>query len=211
MNTTARSVLALLLLLMLAVGCRHRPAPTPPVAQSVIILLPNDQGRPTGSLVVSNAAGSQQLADPYSAVKVGRAGSAPSAPVPVDAAEVQRLFGDTLAFMPAPEARFNLYFQTGGTVLTAESAAELPQIMQAYSERRSTDVTIIGHTDTVGDSRTNYQLALQRAEHIRHSIQALGVSDSATFIESHGENDLLVPTPDEVAEPRNRRVEVIVR
>jgi outer membrane protein OmpA-like peptidoglycan-associated protein len=42
-------------------------------------------------------------------------------------------------------------------------------------------------------------------------IQALGVDKSSIFTESHGATDLLVPTKENVAEPRNRRVEVIVR
>ena len=203
--------IALLVPVLLAGGCRHRPIAAPPPPSSVIILLPNDDGSSSGSLIVSNTSGSQQLTQAYSAVKVNRTDTPPSTPAPVDPSEVQRLFGETLALMPAPEAQFNLYFETGGTALTAESAAELPKIIEAYHQRRSTDVTIIGHTDTVGDSQTNYQLGLQRAQQIKQAIQAQGANGSHIFIESHGENDLLVPTPDNVAEPRNRRVEVIVR
>jgi outer membrane protein OmpA-like peptidoglycan-associated protein len=203
--------IALVLVILLASGCRHRPTPAPPPPSSTIILLPNDDGSSSGSLTVSNAGGTQQLTDAYSSVKVSRANTAPSAPVRVDPSEVQRLFGETLALMPAAEARFNLYFESGGTVLTAESAAELPRIIEAYRARRSTDVTIIGHTDTVGESQTNYQLGLQRAGQISQDLQAQGVKGSDIFIESHGESDLLVPTPDKVEEPRNRRVEVIVR
>ena len=205
---------ALGLVLLLASGCRRRSAPAPPAApamQNIVILLPNDNTSSAGSLVISNAAGVQQLTNAYSAVTVERADSPPSAPVQMDPSQVQRLFGETLAVMPAPEARFNLYFETGGTTLTAESAGELLAIMQAYRERGSTDLTIIGHTDTVGDRRANYQLSFERAEYISQKIQALGVSPPHIFIESHGENDLLVPTPDNVEEARNRRVEVIVR
>jgi outer membrane protein OmpA-like peptidoglycan-associated protein len=129
----------------------------------------------------------------------------------MDPSEIQRLFQSTLSFIPTPEVRFNLYFLLGGTDLTAESVAILPRIFQAYKERRSTDVSIIGHTDTTGDSKSNYRLGLARAEQIRKMIEALGVDGSHIFTESHGEYDLLVPTPANVEEPRNRRVEVIVR
>jgi len=200
---------AIVLLLMVAGGCRHRPAPAPP--QNVIILLPNEDGSSSGSLVVFNHAGSQQLTNAYSKVKVTHADTPPSTPVQVDPAEIQRLFGETLALLPQAEVRFNLYFEFGGTVLTRDSQAELPRILEAYRRRKSTDVTIIGHTDTVGDSQTNYQLGLQRAEQISHEMLAQGVRAADVFIESHGKNDLLVPTLDNVEEPRNRRVEVIVR
>ncbi len=202
-------LVALAMVVLLAGGCTRRVvAPLPAMAR--VILLPNDDGSSSGSLVVTNAAGSQQLSEPYSQVEV-KAGSAPGTPAKIDAGEVQRLFGDTIALIPPGEARFNLYFETGGTQLTAESAAELPKIIEAYRLRRSTDVTIIGHTDTVGDTQSNYQLGLDRAQQISRAIQAAGVSPAHVFIESHGENDLLVPTPDNTEEPRNRRVEVIVR
>jgi outer membrane protein OmpA-like peptidoglycan-associated protein len=34
---------------------------------------------------------------------------------------------------------------------------------------------------------------------------------TALKIESYGEEDPLIPTPDGVAEPRNRRVEIMIR
>ena len=198
---------------LLAMGCRTPPPPSPPpppARQNLIVLLPNEDGT-TGSIVVTNAGGSQQLTEANTALKVERADTAPSKPFPIDPHEVQRLFQSTLSFIPTPEVRFNLYFHTGGTDLTAESEAILPRIFQAYKERRSTDVAIIGHTDTTGGSESNLQLGLARAEHIRKMIEALGVDGSLIFTESHGANDLLVPTPPNVSEPRNRRVEVIVR
>jgi len=204
----------LVLALLLGGGCRHRPAPAPPAPPSVtnmVILLPNGDGGSSGTVVVSNPAGRQQLVDAYSGVTVRAADASPTAPARVDPAVVQRLFGAILTTLPAPEARFNLYFDTGGTTLTKESIAELPEIIEAYRLRKSTDVTIVGHTDTTGDRQSNYQLGLQRAEQISHDIQASGVNASYIFIESHGQNDLLVPTGENVAEPRNRRVEVIVR
>ncbi len=208
-----KNILAIALVpaVLLAGGCAHRRIAAPPPPSNVIILLPNDDGSSSGSLTVSNTAGTQQLTQAYSAVKVSRVDAAPSTPAPMDPGEVQRLFGQTLALMPQPEARFTLYFDSGGTVLTAESAAELPQIIEAYRQRRSTDVTIIGHADTVGDSESNYRLGLQRAEQIRQEIQARGVDGAHIFTESHGEKDPLVPTRDGIDEPRNRRVEVIVR
>ena len=38
-----------------------------------------------------------------------------------------------------------------------------------------------------------------------------GLDASLMVVTSHGEADLLVPTPDETPEPRNRRVEIAVR
>lgn len=210
---SARVILAGLTLGVVLLGCRHKapPPPPPPALQNLIVLLPDEDGVSSGALVMSNAGGVQQLSQPYSGLKVERADTAPSAPFPVAESEVKRLFQDALSGIPAAESRFNLYFLAGGTALTPESEEQLPVVLQAYRDRQATDVTIIGHSDTVGDRQANHELALKRAERIRERLQALGVDPAHLFTASHGEGDLLVPTADEVSEPRNRRVEIIVR
>ncbi len=212
MSVSKTMSFALLLGALFAVACRAPapPPPPPPALQNLIVLLPNEDGT-SSSIVVTNGGGSQQLTEPNTALKVERADAAPSKPFAMAPSEIQKLFQSTLSFIPAAEARFNLYFLSGGTELTPESAASLPQIYQAYKDRHSTDVAIIGHTDTTGKSESNFRLGLARAEQVAKMIEALGVSRSHIFTESHGANDLLVPTRDNVSEPRNRRVEVIVR
>jgi outer membrane protein OmpA-like peptidoglycan-associated protein len=125
--------------------------------------------------------------------------------------EVTRVFGEALVAQPTAPARFVLYFQQGTEQLATESRALLPAVLEAITKRRSTDVGIVGHTDTVADHQFNYQLGLQRADRVRRELQALGADVSILVVDSHGEDDLLVQTPDGIPEPRNRRVEVTVR
>ena len=77
--------------------------------------------------------------------------------------------------------------------------------------RVAPDVTVIGHTDTTGDAASNAALGLQRASLIRDLLLQAGLDGAVVDVRSHGESDPLVPTDDNVAEARNRRVEVIVR
>jgi len=133
------------------------PPPPPPAPRNLIVLLPNENGAGGSSIVVTNAGSSQQLKDANSAINVERADSAPSKAFAMDPSEIQRLFHDTLSLLPTPEARFNLYFLAGRTGLNAESRAILPNIYEAYKERHSTDVSIIGHTDTTGDEKSNFR------------------------------------------------------
>ena len=213
MNVRELSVSFLLLGLSLAAGCRHPApvaAPPPPALQNLVVLLPNEDGS-TGSIVVSNAAGSRQLTEANTAVNIERTDAAPGQPFLMQPDEMKRIFGSTIAFLPSAEERFTLYFSLGGTQLTAESTDLLPRIAEAYKARGSTDVAIIGHTDTTGDKAGNFRLGLARAEEVGRLIEALGVNRAHLSTESHGAGDLLVPTGENVAEPRNRRVEVIVR
>ena len=63
----------------------------------------------------------------------------------------------------------------------------------------------------MGESDYNEQIALQRARSVAEIIRNAGIQVQALTIESHGERNLLVPTPDNTPEPRNRRVEITVR
>jgi outer membrane protein OmpA-like peptidoglycan-associated protein len=194
--------------LVLAVGCA--PKRVSVAKQNVFVLLPEPEGNPSG-IVVKNAAGAQVLSQPYQAVRVERADVSPSAPFTLDPAEVKRLFGAALDVLPAPEVQFLLYFDEDKDVLTAESEAQLPAIMNAIRERHSTAITVTGHTDTMGDSQYNYELGMKRAQRVAGILLGQGVKESDLFVSSHGDSDLLVKTARGVAEARNRRVEVIVR
>jgi outer membrane protein OmpA-like peptidoglycan-associated protein len=54
-------------------------------------------------------------------------------------------------------------------------------------------------------------LALERATTMAEQLKQLGLQDAVLTVESHGERNLLVKTPDDTTEPRNRRVEITLR
>ena len=117
--------------------------------------------------------------------------------------------GDTA--LPRPPARFILYFPHDHVELTRESRAKVREVIRTIKEHTPVDVSVVGHTDRVGTRRYNYRLSLERARAVASYLIAEGVDPSILAIDSHGENNPLVPTGDEVSEPRNRRVEVTVR
>jgi peptidoglycan-associated lipoprotein len=201
-------------------ACRHA-APVaqtaPPVAAPVmaphtlVVLLPDPDSKATGLSVV-NAAGAQTLNVPYQAVTIDRGGGAPSAPFAFDQPAVRSAFGPLLDALPTREVSFLLHFDlNNGTTLTAGSQAILADVLRSVRDRHSTDISVIGHTDTMGTPEANRQLGLLRAQTVAALLRQQGAATSDVFIESHGEADLLVPTERGRDEPRNRRVEVIVR
>jgi len=207
-------------LLLFAFGCTPKqaqvPAPAPAPAtvspqpkQNLIVLLPEADAKPTG-ITITNAAGTQTLNQPYGAVRVERPDTAPTS-FAIDEAEVRRRFGSILDAVPAPEVVFTLYFAGDANVLSVESQAEIPAILKAIRERRSTSISVIGHTDTTASPQYNYQLGLRRAEGVAAILRANGVDSSALLIASHGETDLAVKTLQGVSERLNRRVVVTVR
>jgi outer membrane protein OmpA-like peptidoglycan-associated protein len=116
-----------------------------------------------------------------------------------------------LAAMPPAAAHFTLYFQEGGTKLTPESEPVLKQVFAEIAQRPGAEVQITGHTDTVGQEGDNDTLSLKRAREIREALIAQGLNPTISRAVGRGERELLIPTPDATAEPKNRRVEITVR
>jgi outer membrane protein OmpA-like peptidoglycan-associated protein len=73
------------------------------------------------------------------------------------------------------------------------------------------DVVVVGHTDTMGTLAANAELGMRRATMVRNMLIDAGLDATTIEVTSHGEGDLLVRTPDETPEPRNRRVEISVK
>lgn len=204
------SVTGALLAASVALACAPQRVQAPtPQPQTLVVALADEAGSP-GRVIVSNAAGSVELDGTGVATRISGT-TAPTPAAVMDDATVQKIFGATLSDLPRPIQRFNLYFQLQSDELTDESRALLPEIVRAVSERPVPDVTVIGHTDTTGASAANYELGLKRASAIRALLVSSGVSDALVEVASHGEADLLVATPDDTAEPRNRRVEITVK
>jgi len=199
---------------VVACACHSKPAPPPappPPIPDMVALLPDPETKTLGRAVVSSPrGGSVELTDERHTTRVG-IGQNPVAPFTISEAAVQRLFGDALAAQPPAPRQFLLYFESGTNQLTPESDKRLPEILAFVKSRPAPDVTVVGHTDTTGTARANIELGRSRANMIRDRLVATGLDASLVSVASHGEADLLVPTPDETPEPLNRRVEVSVR
>ena len=174
--------------------------------QSYVALIPSPDGS-LGKVTVQGQKGQQQLSRAQQGVLLD--GSQP--PFDVSPEQLQRDFGAAMRARPAMPEQFLLYFETGGSELTPDSKALLQRIVQVALARTSVDMSVIGHSDTQGAADANEALALTRAKAIAEQLRGLGLANTTMVIESHGERNLLVPTPDETAEPRNRRVEITLR
>jgi len=195
--------LAVVLLPVLMAACGGVP-------KNVVVLLPDEDGK-VGIVEVSNADASRRLTEAHQAVGLHGPGRAPGEIVALPRQEVDKVFARAFAAQPEPPERFILYFESGTTRLTSNSEQQLPKILRAIERRKAPEIEVSGHTDTAGSSEANRKLARARAETVRDAIVAIGVDAGRIAVSSHGENNPLIPTPDGVAEPRNRRVEAVVR
>lgn len=191
----------LLMLIVFASGCAAR--------KDMVILVPDPEGR-TGSITVTNQAGTVAIETPNHATTISNSNVIPAPPERIEKAEIDKQFSEALSIQPKQSRHFILYFEKD-TQLTAESGKLIPDILQSVRERNSVDISVVGHADTVGSRDFNMALSRKRAESVRALLVDQGVETSNITTTSHGKENPLIKTEDNVNEPRNRRVEVIVR
>lgn len=178
-------------------------------ARETVVLLPMPDGKPSAVVIAPRQGGEVVLAKAGMAVDVS--GETAGATYTLTEDRIKERFDPALKSLPDAPERFLLYFQSGTTDLLTESLALLPDVLQSVKTRQSTDVSVVGHADREGNRAWNFTLSKQRAEKVSGLLKQMGLDPDIMEITSHGEENPLVPTADNVAEPRNRRVEVIVR
>jgi len=95
--------------------------------------------------------------------------------------------------------------------VTPESARLIDSILSATEKRNSSDISVVGHADTAGDEDYNLKISQRRALAVGSLLVEQGVQRDFIRTTSHGEGNPLIKTEDNVSEPRNCRVEVVVR
>jgi outer membrane protein OmpA-like peptidoglycan-associated protein len=193
---------------MIAAVLLFREAPPQAAIEETVVVLPGPGGG-SGTVVVKRGGEQQVLNQPYAASRIK--GDSPPQAARSSESEVREMFAATLGALPGRPASFMLYFVIGKDELTDESRAQLEKVLADMKARPVPDVAVIGHTDTVGSMDANDALSLQRAVRVKEILAGAGMDATRIQVSGRGERELLVPTADNVPEPRNRRVEISVR
>jgi outer membrane protein OmpA-like peptidoglycan-associated protein len=145
-------------------------------------------------------------------LRIAPATAAPSQPQPQSQWTAPVHAAAAAAPVSAPAISLTVQFTNGSAQLTPQAIQTLDNLGRALSNQALTAYRfrIEGHTDTVGTREYNRELSDRRAAAVvdyiasnfhvdRNRIEAIGM----------GEDGLLIPTPDQTPEPRNRRVQVV--
>ena len=179
-----------------------------------VVLLPQEDGTPS-AVQVDSGASTEKLSHPYQRV-VAPFGKPPRVD-DADPAAIVQAFQSLYAVRPDKPQRFTVHFDRGVAGLTAASQATFVELFSSAQQRPGADIMVIGYTDTVGGDADNNLLSQQRAEEVRTLLMQaqLFVMHQVPLgrIEcvGRGERSLAVRTDDEIDEPRNRRVEILLR
>jgi outer membrane protein OmpA-like peptidoglycan-associated protein len=104
--------------------------------------------------------------------------------------------------------RLNVTFNSGSAVLSSSSSSEIARIARDITAGAST-VTIVGHTDSQGDSGSNLTLSRNRAKAVYDALIAQGVNASLLKYEGRGENSPIASNDTAEGRRQNRRTELV--
>ncbi len=105
---------------------------------------------------------------------------------------------------------FTVFFEFDRAAISSDADRVLIQAAETAKAGVFTRIRATGHTDTVGTARYNMALSIRRANAVRDVLVREGIPATQIVVVGRGETQLLVPTPDNINEPRNRRVEIVI-
>jgi outer membrane protein OmpA-like peptidoglycan-associated protein len=114
-----------------------------------------------------------------------------------------------VAAAPSVPHSYLVFFDFNKSDLTSQAVSIVDQAAANAGPAKVTQLTVTGHTDTVGSDAYNMRLSRRRAESVAAQLEKDGIASSEIQIVAKGKRDLLVPTADGVKEPQNRRVQIV--
>lgn len=115
---------------------------------------------------------------------------------------------------PAPAAveHVNLagdaLFATGLATLTPAARASLDKLLSEREDRTYTQITVTGHTDSVGNDAANLALSKRRAETVAGYLKAHGLNAQTVSVSGRGSADPVASNATAEGRASNRRVDI---
>jgi outer membrane protein OmpA-like peptidoglycan-associated protein len=110
---------------------------------------------------------------------------------------------------PPPFVLTGINFDTGKATIRPESLPRLDVVFEFLQHKKSARVEISGHTDNVGNPRTNKTLSAKRAGSCRAYLISKGIEGSRITAVGHGAEKPVAPNDTEENRQMNRRIEVV--
>ena len=101
----------------------------------------------------------------------------------------------------------NIFFETNKYSLLPESKVELDQLIRFLKDNPSVSIEIGGHTDAVGDEKSNLLLSMNRARTVYEYLGRQGVPATRLSFKGYGESKPVGENNTEEGRQLNRRTE----
>ena len=104
-----------------------------------------------------------------------------------------------------------LTFETGSTTLTAESKAQIDNVVAILNAYPAVKVKVGGYTDNVGDPQANLDLSGNRATKVMEAIVRGGIAADRVEAEGYGDQFPVADNATDEGRALNRRTSVSIR
>ena len=202
-------ILGMLGVALLGACAQQPPRNTGP--NVTVVVLPKPPDGHVGAVMVRPLDGGKPvlLNKPYVAASLRDTKTVRTSPI--DPKTVNEVFGKTLAALPAQPTSILVYFVEGTDELNPEAKRAIDRVAAEVAARPAPEITVVGHADFVGTDHYNDALSLQRALRVKDLLVKRGIPAKMIQAVGRGKREPVVQASDDVAEPRTRRVEIIVR
>jgi outer membrane protein OmpA-like peptidoglycan-associated protein len=112
---------------------------------------------------------------------------------------------------PPPSKAWMVFFDTNSTTLSQQGSMTVTEAANIAKATANARVTVTGYTDTDGNPVYNQQLSIRRADAVKAALMQNGVVPQAITVSGSGETGLLIQTPDQTKNEKNRRVQIVVQ
>jgi outer membrane protein OmpA-like peptidoglycan-associated protein len=110
---------------------------------------------------------------------------------------------------PPPFVLTGVTFDTGKATIRQESLVKLDIVVDFMTHKKSATVEISGHTDNVGNPKTNKALSAKRAQACKAYLVSKGIDGSRITASGLGDERPIVPNDSAENREKNRRIEVV--
>jgi OOP family OmpA-OmpF porin len=86
----------------------------------------------------------------------------------------------------------------------------LEGVLDQIAGKSPSRVTVLGHTDSIGEDAYNLDLSRRRAESVAKLLEERGISKSVLTVEGHGETRPVADNGSPEGRRKNRRVEIVL-
>ena len=112
---------------------------------------------------------------------------------------------------PPPPKSWMVFFDTNSTAMSQQSSMTVTEAANIAKSMPNSRVAVTGFTDTEGAPAYNQALSQRRATAVKNALVSNGVPAQSVTITGSGEAGLLVNTPDQTKNEKNRRVQIVVQ
>lgn len=149
--------------------------------------------------------------EPAMPVFTDEAASFPAMPAPVMMEQQGGVLSSLIDARSQAQSDFAVYFGFDSDAITPEAEDILSDMIQQIRTENRDSISLMGFTDSAGDSRYNQLLAMRRANAVRQFIQQRTNRPIRFEVMPVGEAEAVRDGGDGVTEALNRRVEIILK